>query len=86
MESAWIEEAVVNHMATIVPIITDLDFFDERAALRTRLLQRIEKIYLYRDCARVKLRHVEAPLYIPLEETADIENAEDANPLPPGKN
>lgn len=84
-ESKWIEEAVENHMATIVPILTELDLSDERAALRTRLLQRIERIYLYRDCARLKLRHVETPLYIPLEETADIANAEKAYPLPPGK-
>jgi hypothetical protein len=36
---------------------------EERAALRTRLLQRVETLYLYRDCARVKLRHDPVPLF-----------------------
>jgi DNA invertase Pin-like site-specific DNA recombinase len=81
-ESSWIDDAVLSHMDTVVPVIKDMSKSDERAALRTRLMQRLETIYLYRECARVVLRHDEVPLFIALQENADLANAQVAYPLP----
>jgi DNA invertase Pin-like site-specific DNA recombinase len=81
-ETLWIDEALENHMAKVMPTILDLSQSDERAALRTHLMQRVETIYLYRECARVKLRHHDALPFIPLQEAVDIEHPEQAYPLP----
>jgi DNA invertase Pin-like site-specific DNA recombinase len=81
-ESTWIDDAVLSHMGTVVPVIKDSSKSDERAALRTRLMQRLETIYLYRECARVVLRHDKVPLFIALQENADVTNAGVAYPLP----
>ncbi len=81
-DGGWLVEAMESHMAIVVPTITEVSKSDERAALRTLLLQRIEAIYLYRDCARIKLKHNAVPLFIPLEQTADIGNEDVNYPLP----
>jgi hypothetical protein len=81
-ETQWIDEVLENHMATVMPTILDLSQSDERAALRTHLMQRVETIYLYRECARVKLRHHDALPFIPLQEAVDIEHPDQAYPLP----
>lgn len=84
-DDEWLVDAVESHMAELIPVIKDDSRSDERAALRTRLLQRVDAIYLYRDCARVKLRHRDVPFFIPLEETADVANAAITYPLPEKK-
>jgi DNA invertase Pin-like site-specific DNA recombinase/uncharacterized membrane protein len=66
-DDQWLLEAVENHMTDLLPVLTQVDQTDERAALRTRLMQRVEAIYLYRECARVKLKHHEPMLFIPLQ-------------------
>ena len=71
-DDVWLLDAVESHMAEVISILTDDGRADERAALRTRLLQRVEAIYLYRECARVKLRHREFPLTIALEAGAEV--------------
>jgi len=81
-DNVWLIDAVESHMADVISILTDDRRVDERAALRTRLLQRVEAIYLYRQCARVKLRHREFPLTIALEPGVDVAMAETVYPLP----
>ena len=82
LEKVWIDDALDDHMAKALPMITNLGQSDERAALRIHLMQRVDTIHLYRECARVKLRHHEALLFIPLQESVDIEPAEQTYPLP----
>ncbi len=38
-ESTWIDDAVLSHMGTVVPMIKEAAKSEERAALRTRLMQ-----------------------------------------------
>jgi DNA invertase Pin-like site-specific DNA recombinase len=66
-DDGWLLTVVENHMFELAPILTQVDKVDERAALRTRLMQRVEAIYLYRECARVKLRHHPQVLFIALQ-------------------
>lgn len=65
-DDSWLGDALDELMGKVVPMVMDESLTEERAALRTRLLQRVETIYLYRDLARVKLRNLDDLLVIAL--------------------
>ena len=83
-DMSWIEDSLQCQMEIILPVIMDASETkaDERAALRTRLLQRVQTIYLYRECARIQLRNLEPLLFIALEEAVHVTDPDEHYPLP----